>query len=488
MISYLQYIALVRHWDRDSLIQGAAWASARNEGNVLAQGEASKWLPWNVAGMAITAICRGIRHGPIPNNDQLRELIWQFSNTDDGITGNEDDALHFMERLFHEQMPYQHRALNEWSRAIALFADTTFPASHEPEVMRDGWIEDLVDATLGEYMGTGFILWASATKSSGYYRPAHWDPSLDQINQVLPRERVEEVARAHFATTIDEIKSERRALGPLLSASEKYAFNPLIARPFLTDIVPDAWIAPSVDLIVQKVGVAGFTHLGMRRWGTKFSRDLGRLFEEYIGRQLELIAGAVILREIDFGTRKTPRKSVDWIVVTERMVVLIEVKASSPTEVIRQSAGDLFSGVRSKLAAAVDQLNKTADALGTHRSAFADVPVDRPVVGLVVTLGNFPSAPLAYRMGQLGQSKIPISFVFVGDFETLVARSAEEFGEILADGFGSTPVSGLIENLNGVLHRFAVDRNPIIEAAWLANPITGYLTTQLTDRSDRTSP
>lgn len=476
MISYAKYVSMVRSWDRDSLIRGAGWASAQNRGSVIVGGRPSQWLPWNIAGMAITAVCRGTPNGPTPTSDELGLLIAMFSNIDDGPIDDQDGALHSLERLFYEQMPYQHQSLNEWSRAQALFVDTPFPSTHIAEVMRDGWVEELLRGiSVAEYTSTGFVMLASALASGGRFNVESWDESLGEVVAILPRRRMEEIARAHFVTTIGEVKAGRRAVPSLNPASEKYAFNPLVDRPFVADVLPDAWIAPSTDLVEQKLGVAGITYLGIDKWQTKFTRDLGRRFEAYVGRHLQLIDGATLLAEIPFGSRRNRDLSTDWILVTDSMVVLVEVKASSPTDSIRQSSGELFGGVREKLSSAISQLNKSAAAIVSEREAFAEVPVGLPVVGLIVTLGNFPSAALAYRMGALAESDIPLSFVTIGELEAMATLSAVDVSAALSAGFASSDTPGLIENLSGVLSKAPVQRNPIIDAAWLGNPLMQYL-------------
>lgn len=477
MVSFAKYVATLRRFDRDSLIRGAGWASAQNNGSIFSDGQASAWLPWNIAGMAVTAICRGTPHGPAPDIEELRVLIALFSNIDDGAINDQDSALRGLERLIHEQMPYQHHAHFEWSRGQALFVETIFPPAREPEVMKGAWVEAMLGgATIAEYSSTGFIMLASALASNGIFDPATvWDSSLSDLLAVLPRERIEAVGRAHYVTTVDGIKRARRDVPSLDKSSDKYAFNPLVARPFVEGVVPGAWIAPSTDLVGQKLGIAGISFLGIDKWGTKFTRDLGTLFEAYVGRHLGLIDGATVLGEVPFGRRTSPQKSTDWFVITDSVVVLIEVKASSPNDSIRQSAGDMFSGVKGKLGAAVTQLNKTAAAIATERGAFSFVPTDLPVVGLVVTLGNFPSASLAYRMGQLGTSAIPISFVNIGELEALVTLTADELSAALLKGFKDSDVPGLIENMGRVIGHSPTRRNAILDEAWLSNPVMRYL-------------
>jgi hypothetical protein len=47
------------------------------------------------------------------------------------------------------------------------------------------------------------------------------------------------------------------------------------------------------------------------RYGEGFARDLGHLFEQYIGRRLRLPPGAQVLGEVTYGPKNDRRKTVD---------------------------------------------------------------------------------------------------------------------------------------------------------------------------------
>ena len=72
---------------------------------------------------------------------------------------------------------------------------------------------------------------------------------------------------------------------------------------------------------------------GAKKWHSSFTEDVGDLFEQYVGRQLQQIPNAIVYPEIVYD--KDNKKSVDWIVVCEDTVILVEVKSVRPTEDIR---------------------------------------------------------------------------------------------------------------------------------------------------------
>ena len=474
-VTYWQYVALVRKWDRNALIEGAGWASASNAGKVIVDGEASTLLPWNVAGMAVTAICRGTRFGIKPTEEDVVRLCWMFGNIFDGIADDETDPTRMLSRLFHEQLPYQHDLLHEWSRAQALLVDTDFPAHYSPEIMTDGWIEVLLDGvTVPEYSGTGFVLWASAQSTNGLYNPDVWDDSMDGLLAVLSKERIQEIGLKHFVTDIDGIKAIRKAVPSKSLVTEQFAFNPLQTRPFLSDMLPGTWLAPSTDLLAQKLGVQGIVYSGIDRWGGAFTRDLGHLFQAYIGDHLRLIGGARVFEEAKYGPKKNRLDSCDWFVVLDGLVVYIEVKASSPTMEIRESVENAFRGVAAKLTKAVVQVNESFAGVQRGEDDLSMIPADLPAVALVVTLDSYPSAELAFAMGALGETALPVAFLSAGDLESLVAHDSAEVEALLFAGMKAARGNGIIE-YQTVRTAMTRNINPIVDRAWSANPVLRYI-------------
>ncbi|QYX77743.1 hypothetical protein [Streptomyces akebiae] len=61
---------------------------------------------------------------------------------------------------------------------------------------------------------------------------------------------------------------------------------------------------------------------------------------EYVGRQLRLIPDAEVIGEITYQVKRNWFLSVDWIVVLDDLVLLVEVKSRMPTEGARLGLED----------------------------------------------------------------------------------------------------------------------------------------------------
>lgn len=81
------------------------------------------------------------------------------------------------------------------------------------------------------------------------------------------------------------------------------------------------------------MGLLGRDHYTDDETFLAFTRDLGDLFEQYVGPHLRLLPDIEIFPEIVYG--KNGEKSVDWIVVLPGLVLLVEVKSVRPTAKLR---------------------------------------------------------------------------------------------------------------------------------------------------------
>lgn len=480
LISHEKYLAMVRHFDRDSVIRGAAWASSLYEGNIVVDGRPVAHLPWNTAGLAITAICRGTVGGRAPTSDELTELIRNFGRVADDLDeGDGDAAMRALSRVFYQQTLFQLDDLHEWSRAHALFVDTPFPADRTPEVMGDGWAEALLDASVEEYCATGFILWASAKSVFGEYHPGVWDSTMSGFLELMSIDRIHAIAEKNFVSDIPSLKLSRRAVQDQIQGPEEYGYNPLIAKPLLRDVIRGSWLAPSSELVASKASSVGIVYSGIEKWEERFTRDLGHLFQAYVGRHLALIDGATIIGEIDVGTPQAQKMTADWVVVLDEHVLIVEVKASSATEGMRQAVGDLFLKHTEKLSKAIGQINDTVTAIRQRRDLYGGVPIDRPIVGFVVTLGNFPDVGFAYDEIGMGTAGIPIGFLSSGDLEHFVGHSKEEVNCILNDGLRTHTKENFLD-ARSMLRGSSRSFNKIIDDAWFSNPLLAYLRSRQT--------
>jgi len=111
-----------------------------------------------------------------------------------------------------------------------------------------------------------------------------------------------------------------------------------------------------------------------------------------VGRQLETIAGAEVHHEILYAGRNGEVATVDWIVVMPGAVLLVECKSALPRRDVVEGR-ETFREGHEQVIKGRKQLAETAAAIRNGRhSELATLPSDRPMAGLVVTLGSFYAA------------------------------------------------------------------------------------------------
>ncbi|MGV9706448.1 hypothetical protein [Streptomyces sp. NPDC003483] len=204
----------------------------------------------------------------------------------------------------------------------------------------------------------------------------------------------------------------------------------------------------------------------MARYGSAFSQDLGELFEAYVGRQLRLWSNAEVIPEIAYGPGNSV--SVDWIVVTEELVVLVEVKSVRPTQHLRLATDKRVDEVRRMLGRAYTQIDNTAALIARQAKEFSTVPTDRPVQGLIVTMEPFHTVNGPGQRVHLPKTEIPVAVCSASDLEYMVTIDDAPLGQLLIDRADDPQRStyGLRQALTGHSHA----PNPILQAGWTSYP------------------
>jgi hypothetical protein len=301
--------------------------------------------------------------------------------------------------------------------------------------MHPGWDRDLFGVPVAEYISIGFLL-ASAAEA-GSPLPFVWPPELQSyLTQLGGQEAVDATVADHFLITIDEFKAQRKDAVEQVAGTqlqrckqEPFAFNPLVSRPIVVDVAPGRWVAPCVPAIELKISATSLLYSGLQKWGEPFSQDVGNLFENYVGRNLQLIPYATVTPEITYVERKAERKSVDWFVVTSKVVILVECKSAIPAQGIREGTAASVSAHVARLGKAVGQVNNSSALIAAAHPAFAAVPAGLPRVALVVTLGEFDLANSPEVRSHLPAADIPTSVVnveVIEDFATLSEAALDD--------------------------------------------------------------
>jgi hypothetical protein len=250
------------------------------------------------------------------------------------------------------------------------------------------------------------------------------------------------------------------------SQYRRFGFNPLSGRPAVAGLA-DRLLIPVPAFIVRKASPLGIYYSGLEKWGTPFSADLGELFEAYVGRQLGLLPDATVVPEIAHG-RKKGERSVDWFAVFDDCVVLVEVKSTRPTEPVRLGDARLPDALGGVLSTAVRQLNTSASRIRSNQPGFEDLPADRPLLGLIVTMEPFHTVNTPFTRDYLPACDIPFRVCNALELEQFVTVADISAGALLLDLMTDPDKDGW--SVHGALTGHAGVPNKIIDEAWATYP------------------
>ena len=113
-----------------------------------------------------------------------------------------------------------------------------------------------------------------------------------------------------------------------------WTFNPLYERPIVI-MKDDTYVIPSPRTVLQRIAPQGLYFLARDAMDADqnpndfrgFTAKLGLRYQTYIGEQLRLLKHARVHSEITYGSSQ---QSVDYIIETPEVLVLVEVKSVAP--------------------------------------------------------------------------------------------------------------------------------------------------------------
>ncbi|MGA5042369.1 hypothetical protein ACPCA8_35905 [Streptomyces capoamus] len=440
-----------------------------------------KYTPWALADAARVSLAYGTEHlrSEATERDLLEILAAYSSLKEPTLHGTDEDAVRlrdFMMRLGGEQMAFQAPEFASLARTAALYLHTRFPAHRQPRCMVSGWDTEVFGCPLPDYVGTAQLLWGCALLNAGRFDPALYDtPDGEKFDRTVSRDTVLRVIERHFATDVASVKAAEkhttqnlaRVAGGKAAQLRRFTYNPLLGRPAVTGFGPGL-LCPSPQLVWRKATPSGIYHTGREHFGPDFLQETGYLFEEYVGRQLRLIPDADVISEITYRVKRNELQSVDWFVVFDDLVLLVEVKSMMPTENARLGLELGVAETDSKLARAFRQVNATSAQIDQRHPAFAEIPTDRPRQALIVTLEPFPVANANLPHLNLPTADIPTTVVAAHEVERLVTLTDTTPSSLLLDRAADPERStwALNECLNG--HENSL--NPILVQGWASYP------------------
>ncbi|WP_334147598.1 hypothetical protein [Microbacterium sp.] len=392
------------------------------------------------------------RHGGTPTEHDFTTLYNCFNYA---YEPEDDPSISdIITPLVYEQFGYGESEFEELARVWALFGDPTLGAPLP-------W-EDVFGMGLGEVGRAALFLRAWAAHNDGHLDFGMLDaPHMQEVfERVLPRSDAEKLIR-HFTTTVDGARAlSAEALG-VPPNRQRFAFNPFVAKPLL-DLGGGGVYAPQSMLVSRAIFPTNLYYVGMKQWELPFAENLGTRVEQYVGRQLRLIAGDHVEGEITYGKGD---KSVDWIWATDKAVVLVECKSARMTLGAKAADASLGAVVARSLGKAREQIDRTAKLIHDRNPAFAHLPDDRPVIGLIVTAEPFyfGNAGILPEYGARGDT--PAQVTSLRELEYLVCLEELEAIDlllsVLADPEKRTwSLASVMKDLRDI------GKNPILEASW----------------------
>lgn len=468
-----EFVQRVRRHVPASLVPIVArYGAAFSEQEQYFKRHSAQYAPWVLAEVARASLVYGtdFNRKPATDDDLLSCCAAYQSLPDRELERDEEGAVgNFFLRLAGEQLTFQQSVLNDLARTAALFEQTT-----PRKVLRTaspGWPERLLGCRLKEYVGAAILLHTSALKNAGTF-DLKWltQPNFEEVTREVPADVLRLVIEKQYMATREELRAIQQEVegrtGVPNRDYRRFGFNPLSRRPVVAGLA-DTLVIPVPGFIVRRASPLGIYYSGMAQWGSGFSADLGELFEVYVGRQLDLLPDVRVLPEIAFG-RKKGALSVDWFAVFDDCVVLVEVKSTRPTEPIRLADGRAGEELRRMLGHAVDQLSTSAGRVRSGEPGFEEVPSDRPMVGLVVTMEPFHTVNIPFTSSHLPQCDIPFAVCSALDLEHLVTVSDVSVGRLLLDHLTDPNKKGW--SVSSALTGHAHGRNAVIDEGWASYP------------------
>jgi hypothetical protein len=401
----------------------------REDPRTLLEG-ASPVTPWALTEIARESIVDGLQRGQHPpTSHDLRRLCALYANLDDPLAAGPDASIErFLVRLGFEQFRWQLSEFEELARAHALFIEAASRVAEATAFTDERW-RSALGCSVDEFVHVGFFLFVWAARHHSQV-DLEWMrlPHFREVLEIFPRDRID-AAVQRLAATPGELRAlDGRA--PVPDNVREHRFNPLVARP-LVRMRDGRLLAPHPLLILQRLGVGGLYYDRVRDEG--FTDQLGAVFEEYVGMQLDLLSGATLHRRI---MAAKGDEVIDYVVVLPEVVLLIEVKATRLTELARIGLQQLDLDKDRTLGKAYGQISRTEQLIAEAHPAFTFVPRDRPRRGIVVTLEPYWNAVSGF--GTRPETPIPTVVAHIREIEFLASAGiANDVGPALAALTGS---------------------------------------------------
>lgn len=321
-----------------------------------------------------------------------------------------DEALQRMvSRTTYLQMPFQNEPWPPLMRTLCLYGDD--PRFGPPAIDAATW-KEIVGATVPQFLRVGFLMYAAAIYNDGaIHRDVFDPPRFDQIVHPMTIAQALETADRWLARPIVELAEAGRAKS--FGDDGHWGFNPFFEYP-IAILEDGTYVMPSPLGVLQRLSPDGVYFIIMNAINDGlisltdrgFSDALGKRFECYVGVQIKQLKHATVHGEIAYDSGQ--KLSVDYIVETPEVIVLVEAKSPQPDARVR-SGENLDSGKMGKLLAkACDQIDESAEQIAQGNPAFPSQD-GRPLRGLIVTREHYYNLPMSFIGNTMPTASVPTS-------------------------------------------------------------------------------
>jgi hypothetical protein len=468
-----QYVQKIRAFPPSVLLPMVAEAGTRAVLEPAGhQGPLGRWHEWILADIARVSLAQGNEHrSSAPTMSDLWNIHRMYHLHGSRRPDDVPLAVHLL-RLFNQQLVGQADGYQAQARSAAILLDTTTDKPLEV-IGKLGWEQDLFGCSLVQYVAAARLIRACALTSAGRVDSEVLNgPEADKLLAHIDQATFDAVLSRHFAIDTASFKEVERPWRENAAAElRRFTYNPLRESPLISGY-GSGYLCPSPHLAWSKSTPLGLYFTGRKHYGDmSFARDMGHLFEAYIGRHLRLLPNAQVHPEIihRYGRKGSQQlNSVDWIVEFPDLLLLVEVKATMPTEAVRLGDLDAAQAAWNKLIKASDQIDAVAGYLRDGHEAYAHIrPAGRPILGLVITLEPFY---LINAYDLLPARTTPFYVASAEELERLVTVTSTTASQLMLQHHAEhTEGWHVRESFAG--HTF--ESNPIVEGAWYRYPWSG---------------
>ena len=182
--------------------------------------------------------------------------------------------------------------------------------------------------------------------------------------------------------------------------------------------------------MLQRVSPQGLCFVGLKALGPNINKKafrafinaLGHRFERYVGEQLRFIRHAQLHSGIVYDD---DQESVDYIIETPEVLVLVEVKSVAPN--IQARAGMFSEGdeIRKKINGACRQIARSAALIEGGHPAFPGLN-GRKMRGLVVTREHYFNLQMPSIRKAIRPASIPTTIVSSQQLEDVIPALSDD--------------------------------------------------------------